>query len=60
MDVIALVAERKIQEAAEKGLFDNLPPCGPIDCSLRGEAFIAKWFREMVTREHPVDCSGKA
>jgi Domain of unknown function (DUF1992) len=46
MDVIALVAERKIEEAAENGLFDNLPQYGPIDCSLHGAAFVAKWFRE--------------
>ena len=46
MDVIAVVAERKIEEALEGGFFDNLPPYGPIDCSLNGEAFIAKWFRE--------------
>lgn len=51
MDVVALVAERKIEEAIENGLFDNLPSHGPIDCSLRGEAFIAKWFREKVARE---------
>jgi hypothetical protein len=52
MDIIALVAEHKIQEAAENGLFDNLPPYGPIDCSLHGEAFVTKWFREKWPREN--------
>lgn len=51
MDVIALVAERKIEEAVGNGLFDNLPPYGPIDCSLQGEAFLAKWFREKCQHE---------
>ena len=46
MDIVTLVAERKIEEAIENGLFDNLPAYGPIDCSLHGEAFVAKWFRE--------------
>ena len=51
MDIVAAVAERKIKEAMENGSFDNLPPYGPIDCSLHGEAFIAKWFREKYVRE---------
>jgi hypothetical protein len=53
LDILALVAERKIEEAIEKGYFDRLPACGPIDCSLHGEAFIAKWFREKLAREDP-------
>ena len=51
MDIVAFVAERKIQEAIDDGLFDNLPARGRIDCSLHGEAFIAKWFRDKVARE---------
>jgi len=42
VDVISLVAERKIEEAIENGLFDNLPRRGRIDCSLHGEAFVVK------------------
>jgi hypothetical protein len=48
MDVIALVAERKICEAMEAGQFDNLPVLGRIDCSLQGDAFLAKWWREKI------------
>ena len=51
MDVIALVAERKIQEAIEDGFFDNLLPYGRIDCSLQGDAFKLKWWREKIARE---------
>ena len=51
MDIIALVAERKIEEAIENGLFDALPAYGPIDCSLQGEAFVTKWFTEKFGRE---------
>ena len=33
MDPIAFVAERKIEEAIEQGLFENLPGMGrPLDC----------------------------
>jgi len=60
MDVVTLVAERKIREAIESGLFDNLPSHGPIDCSLRGEAFIAKWFREKAAGDELMDRSGSA
>lgn len=51
MDIVAIVAERKIQEAIEEGLFDDLPPRGRIDCSLQGAAFIAIWWREKIARE---------
>ncbi|MBV8331362.1 MAG: DUF1992 domain-containing protein [Candidatus Eremiobacteraeota bacterium] len=51
MDIVALVAERKIEEAIADGLFDGLPSRGRIDCSLHGEAFIAKWFRENMARD---------
>jgi hypothetical protein len=51
MDIVAFVAQRKIEEAIENGLFDNLPSYGPIDCSLQGEAFLTKWFREKIARE---------
>ena len=46
MDIVAFIAERKIEEAAENGAFDALPPRGFIECSVHGEAFFAKWFRE--------------
>lgn len=45
VDIVALIAERKIEEAIENGLFDNLPAYGAIDCSLRGEAFLAYWLQ---------------
>lgn len=51
VDVIALVAERKIEEAIEAGLFDGLPPRGRIDCSRQGEAFVAQWWRDKIARE---------
>jgi hypothetical protein len=51
MDIIEFVAERKILEAIDEGLFDDLPRVGRIDCSLRGEAFIARWWREKIARE---------
>lgn len=51
MDIIVLVAERKIEEAMEHGEFDALPPMGRIDCSLHGERFIAKWFRDKFHHE---------
>lgn len=46
MEIVALLAERRIEEAIEDGFFDGLPECGRIDCSLHGEAFVAKWWRE--------------
>lgn len=46
MDLVAFIAERKIEEAMGNGAFDSLPPRGFIDCSLQGEAFLAKWFRD--------------
>ena len=46
MDIVSFVAERKIEEAMENGAFDGLPPRGFIECSLHGEAFFVKWFRE--------------
>ena len=51
MDIIEFVAERRILEAIDEGLFDDLPLCGRIDCSLQGEAFLAKWWREKIARE---------
>lgn len=45
MDPAHIVAEHKIVKALEIGLFDNLPACGEVDCSLHGEAFLAWWFR---------------
>ena len=38
-------------EAIADGLFDGLPARGRIDCSLRGEAFVAKWWREKIARD---------
>lgn len=46
MDIAAFIAERKIEEAIENGAFDALPPRGFIECSLHGEIFFARWFRE--------------
>ncbi len=46
MDIVAFVAERKIEQAMLDGAFDGLPPRGFIDCTLQGKAFFAKWFRE--------------
>ena len=51
MDIVSLVARRKIEASIEEGLFDNLPAYGPIDCSLHGEAFVTKWFRKQILRE---------
>jgi hypothetical protein len=51
MDIIAIVAERKIQEGLENGAFDGLPSRGRIDCSLHGEMFLVTWFRERIARE---------
>lgn len=45
MDIVQVVCEYKIQSAIEDGLFENLPPRGQIDCSLRGESFLMWWFR---------------
>ena len=52
MDIAAFIAERKIEAAMEDGAFDALPSRGFIDCSLHGEAFLAKWFREHVVLSH--------
>ncbi len=51
MDIIAVIAERKIQEGIERGAFDSLPRKGRIDCSLRGERFLIQWFRERFSDE---------
>jgi len=51
MDIIELVAMRKIEEAIARGEFDGLPQRGWIDCSIRGEAFIIKWWREKILRD---------
>jgi hypothetical protein len=45
MDIVQLVAQHKIESAIEDGLFENLPACGEIDCSLHGQSFLAWWFR---------------
>jgi hypothetical protein len=45
MDPAHIVAEHKILSALESGLFNELPQCGQVDCSLHGEAFLAWWFR---------------
>jgi hypothetical protein len=45
MDPAQIVAEHKIASAMEIGLFEGLPACGPIECSVHGEAFFAWWFR---------------
>lgn len=58
MDIVAFVAERKIGEAIENGAFDGLTPRGYIDCSLHGEAFLAKWFRERFSAEDAVEPRG--
>jgi hypothetical protein len=46
MDIVAVIAERKIQEGLQSGAFDMLPQRGRIDCSLHGEMFFMWWFRE--------------
>lgn len=46
MDIVAIIAERKIEEGLQNGAFDMLPPVGRIDCSRHGEMFFAWWFRE--------------
>ena len=51
MEIVVFIAERKIEEALENGLFANLPSRDRIDCSLSGEAFVAKWWREKVARD---------
>ena len=51
MDIAHVIAERKIAEALENGYFNALPACGRIDCSLSGELFVAKWWREKIMRE---------
>jgi hypothetical protein len=55
MDIVRIVAERKIEEAIDRGDFDALPSCGRIDCSLHGEKFLAKWFREKFQREDQLE-----
>ena len=49
-EIIALVAERKIEDAIERGLFDNLPKRGRIDCTLQGDAFLTEWWRRLLRR----------
>lgn len=50
MDVIAIVAEHKIERAIEDGAFDALPPRGRIVCSKHGESFYVEWWREKLSR----------
>lgn len=45
MDIVAIIAERKIEEGLQRGVFDQLPQRGRIDCSRHGEMFFAWWFR---------------
>ncbi len=45
MDIVQLVAQHKIEAALADGAFDNLPACGEIDCSMRGESFVMWWLR---------------
>lgn len=51
MDIVAFIAERKIEEGLQSGAFDLLPQCGRIDCSLHGEMFFAWWFRQRYSGE---------
>ena len=51
MDIVRFVAERKIEEAIERGEFDDLPPRSRIECTLHGEAFFIWWFRAKVARD---------
>jgi len=46
MDIVAMIAERKIDEGMQSGAFAMLPQRGRIDCSLHGEMFFAWWFRD--------------
>lgn len=58
MDIVVLIAERKIQEAIENGDFNGLAQRGYIDCSLQGEAFLRVWWSEKIARDdamHGVD-----
>ena len=50
-DIIAIVAERKIQTALDEGVFEGLSAHGRIDCSQQGERFFARWWREKIARE---------
>ncbi len=51
MDAVEIIALRKIEDALKDGAFNNLPCCGRIECSVHGELFIAKWWREKIARE---------
>ena len=51
MDPVQIIALRKIEEAQQNGVFDNLPRYERIDCSLHGELFVAKWWRQKIERE---------
>jgi hypothetical protein len=55
MDLIQFVAERRIENALESGMFDGLPASGEIDCSLHGEAFFAWWFRTHYGSQAPAN-----
>ena len=46
MDIVAIIAERKIEEGLQAGAFGGLPRRGRIDCSVHGEMFFAWWFRD--------------
>lgn len=54
MDIVAIIAERKIEEALQNGAFTMLPQQGRIDCSLRGETFLAWWFRQRYSEHESV------
>lgn len=51
MDPVQIIALHKIEAAMEDGAFDNLPRCERIDCSVHGELFVAKWWREKIKRD---------
>jgi hypothetical protein len=51
VDAIRWISENRIADAIADGLFDDLPPMGPIDCSLSGERFFADWFAKRLAHE---------
>jgi hypothetical protein len=57
MDIVAIIAERKIEDGLQSGAFNALPERGRIDCSVHGEMFFAWWFRARYTGDQPSDVS---
>ena len=51
MDPVQIIALHKIEAAIEDGAFEDLPRYERIDCSLQGEFFVAKWWREKIRRD---------